>query len=161
MGINQRLAAGLGLIEVQPLVPLTDQRGGADPDGLGAGRFGCLAVPLTLFECATRLKQFLSVDGLQVVGQPTRLIERVAVACGSAGSFLEAAGRKGCDLLVTGETTFHTCLEAEATGVALLLPGHYASERFAVEVLADVLAKQFADVEVWASRDEADPLQWL
>jgi dinuclear metal center YbgI/SA1388 family protein len=161
MGINQRLAEGLGLVDVQPLVPLRDQYGEEDRDGLGAGRFGRLATPLSLAECAAHLKQFLSVDGLHLVGQPTRSIERVAVACGSAGSFLEAAGRHACDLLVTGETTFHTCLEAEATDIALLLPGHYASERFAVEVLADVLAKQFADVEVWASRDEADPLQWL
>ena len=161
MGINQRLAEGLGLVEIQPLVPLRDQHGEEDPAGLGAGRFGRLTAPLSLDECATQLKQFLSIDGLHSVGPSTRSIERIAVACGSAGAFLEAAGRHGCDLLVTGETSFHTCLEAEATGIALLLPGHYASERFAVEVLADVLAKQFTDVEVWASRDEADPLQWL
>lgn len=161
MGINQRLAAGLGLMEIQPLVPLTDHRGDEDPDGLGAGRVGRLATPLPLAVCAARLKHFLSIDGLHMVGQTTSSIARVAVACGSAGSFLEAARRHQCDLLVTGETTFHTCLEAEATDIALLLPGHYASERFAVELLADVLAQQFADVDVWASRDEADPLHWL
>jgi dinuclear metal center YbgI/SA1388 family protein len=155
MGINQRLAEGLGLLDIQPLVPGVD-----DPQGLGAGRVGRLESSLPLAECAARLKQFLSIDGLHMVGQSLRSIHRVAVACGSAGSFLEAARRQGCDLLVTGETTFHTCLEAEATDVALLLPGHYASERFAVEVLADVMAEQFADLEVWASRDEADPLQW-
>ncbi|MEX0820331.1 MAG: Nif3-like dinuclear metal center hexameric protein [Pirellulaceae bacterium] len=156
MGINQRLAGGLGLVDIQPLVPGED-----DPDGLGAGRVGDLATPLSLSECAVRLKHFLAVDGLHLVGDSTRSIERVAVACGSAGSFLGAARRRGCDLLVTGETTFHTCLEAEAMNVALLLPGHFASERFAVELLADVLAKQFADVEIWASRDEADPLHWV
>jgi putative NIF3 family GTP cyclohydrolase 1 type 2 len=88
-------------------------------------------------------------------------IESVAVACGSGGSFLEPAMRAGCQLLVTGETSFHTCLEAEARGMALLLTGHYASERFAVEKLAEVLAGQFVGVEVWASRDECDPLMWL
>lgn len=161
MGINQRLAAGLGLVDVLPLVPFTDNHGGADPDGLGAGRFGHLAAPLSLDECAARLKQFLSIDGLHIVGEKSRSIKRVAVACGSAGAYLEVAGPLGCDLLVTGETSFHTCLEAEATGIALLLPGHYASERFAVECLADVLAEQFPGIEIWASRDEADPLQWL
>lgn len=155
MGINQRLAEGLGLTDIQPLVPGID-----DPEGLGAGRFGKLDTSLSLAECADRLKQFLSIDGLHSVGEATCPIQRIAVACGSAGSFLGAARRKGCELLVTGETTFHTCLEAEATGIALLLPGHYASERFAVEVLADVIAEEFADIEVWASRDEADPLRW-
>lgn len=155
MGINQRLAEGLGLIDIQPLVPADD-----DPDRLGAGRYGDLQTPLTLAECSERLKLFLSIEGMHAVGTASTSIRRVAVACGSAGSFLGAARRRGCDLLVTGETTFHTCLEAEATDVALLLPGHFASERFAVEVLADVLAAQFADIEVWVSRDEADPLQW-
>ena len=155
MGINQRLAEGLELLEIEPLVPGDD-----DPDGLGAGRCGRLENSPSLSDCADRLKQFLSIEGLHVVGESTRVIRRVAVACGSAGSFLGAARRKGCDLLVTGETTFHTCLEAEATDIALLLPGHYASERFAVELLAGVLANQFPETEVWPSRDEADPLRW-
>jgi putative NIF3 family GTP cyclohydrolase 1 type 2 len=46
-------------------------------------------------------------------------------------------------------------------GVALLLAGHYASERFAQEYLATTLAEAFPDVTVWASRRECDPLRWL
>ncbi|HEY1784747.1 MAG TPA: Nif3-like dinuclear metal center hexameric protein, partial [Pirellulales bacterium] len=91
----------------------------------------------------------------------SRIVENVAVACGSAGEFLEPAHAAGCQLLVTGEVRFHTCLEAEALGVALLVVGHFASERFAVEALADVLAKQFPAVSVWASQRESDPLRWL
>ena len=43
----------------------------------------------------------------------------------------------------------------------MLLPGHFASERFAVECLAEVLAGQFPDLQVWASRREHDPLTWV
>ena len=154
-GINQRLAEGLGLTDIQPLITAED-----DPDGLGAGRYGHLKQACSLGELSARLKQFLKIDGLHAVGGRDTSIERVAVACGSAGSFLAEAQELSCQLLVTGETSFHTCLEAEATGIALLLPGHYASERFAVETLADVLGRQFSNLEVWASRDEADPLRW-
>ena len=84
-----------------------------------------------------------------------------AVACGSAGEFLEPAQAAGCDCLVTGEVRFHTALEAEALGVGLVLAGHFASERFALEALAEVLANQFRDTKVWASRAERDPIQWL
>ena len=66
------------------------------------------------------------------------------MACGAAGEFLEAARTAGCDAMVLGEARFHTCLEAEAWGIGLLLPGHYASERFAIEALADVLGRRFA-----------------
>lgn len=154
-GINQQLAEGLGLTAIEPLVVKP-----TDPTGLGSGRFGRLSKPSPLSEVAGRVKTLLRVKHVQAVGDLKRSISSLAVACGSAGSFLEPAARAGCDLLVTGETSFHTCLEAEASDVALLLPGHYASERFAVERLAEVLGKQFSNVEVWASRDERDPLVW-
>ena len=155
-GINQRLAEGIGLQEIQPLVPLS-----ADEEQLGAGRYGRLADPLSLSAVAARLKQQLAISGLHQVGPAKQLVNKVAVACGSAGEFLGAARQCGCSLLVTGETSFHTCLEAEATGVALLLPGHYSSERFAAEQLAELLAAEFADLDVWASRSEQDPLRWV
>jgi putative NIF3 family GTP cyclohydrolase 1 type 2 len=116
---------------------------------------------LRLDQAARRVMTLLRADGLHRVGEPDRRIERIAVACGAAGTFLASARRARCELLVTGETNFHTCLEAEATGVCLLLPGHFASERFAVEQLADVLDQAFSHLTVWAARDEHDPLQWV
>lgn len=155
-GINQLLAAGLGLTDIHPLLPRE-----GDVDGLGSGRYGRCAKPLSLAECADIVKQFLNIPGLHQVGNDDQIIHSVAVACGSAGQFLSPAKRAGCNLLVTGETNFHTCLEAEAEGVALLLPGHYASERFGIEHLADVLTAVFPDLFVWASQSERDPLRWV
>lgn len=153
-GINQQIAAGLQLANVQPLVPLADGT-------LGSGRSGQLRGSQRLEALAGLVKQFLKIGQVQIVGQPDRPVQRIAVACGSAGEFLGPAREAGCDCLVTGEVRFHTALEAEATGVALILAGHYASERFAVEALADVLARQFPGLHIWASRQEADPLRWL
>jgi len=160
-GINQRLAEGLGLHDIQPLEPGDHGDGHLGDAQLGGGRFGQLDVPQSLTEVAARLKTQLAITGLHQVGEATLPISRVAVACGSAGSYLEVARDHHCDLLVTGETSFHTCLEAEATGMALLLPGHHASERFAVEELAEVLGGEFPGLDVWASRDERDPLRWV
>jgi len=155
-GINQRLAEGLGLIDVRPLAPVDEE-----PQSAGGGRYGTLTEATTLAELAGRLKRFLSIDRLQMVGDSQRDVQTVAVACGSAGEFLEQARRLGCHVLVTGETNFHTCLHARAVDVGLLLPGHFASERFAVEFLADVLQERFTAAAVWASRREANPLQWV
>ncbi len=169
-GINQRLAEGLGLKEIEPLVPCAGVPALAGSDAapakagtpaLGAGRRGRLEQPITLDELARRLRKFLGISNLQTVGDLEQKRSNVAVACGAAGEFLEAARRAGCDAMVLGEARFHTCLEAEAWGVGLLLPGHYASERFAVEALADVLGRRFPEVQVWASRTERDPLRWI
>ena len=154
-GINQRLAEGLGLVDIRPLVESIDM------PNVGSGRHGKLPAPTSLSDFAQCVKSFLRVSGLHMVGQPDRELAAVAVACGSAGEFLSAARDARCQLLVTGETSFHTCLEAQATGMALILPGHFASERFGVENLASVLAAQFPTVRVWASKRETDPLRWL
>ena len=156
-GINQSLAEGLGLLDIRPLVPLAEE---GDPS-LGAGRFGRLSTKGTLKDLAKSLQRFLGIAGMKVVGDDAQTVSSVAVACGSAGSLLEAACRAGCDAMVLGETNLHTCLEAEARGVALLLPGHFASERFAVQRLALSLADAFPTLEVWASDRESDPLRWI
>lgn len=155
-GINQQLATGFELDEIEPLLPFE-----GDPDQLGAGRVGNLAQSQTLLEVVERAKNFLKIDRAQYVGDPEQPVKRIGIACGSAGSFLPTAVAANCDLLFTGETTFHTCLEAEALGIALILPGHYASERFSLEQLATVLAGDFPDLKVWASADEEDPLVWV
>jgi len=155
-GINQQLAEGLGLTKILPLESLSEKEA-----EIGAGRWGLLARSPTLGQLAARVKQFLKVEGLHTVGDLQRPITRVAVACGSAGEFLDAAIERGCEVLVTGETRLHTCYDAEARGACLLLAGHYASERFGVEQLAEVLASKFPPLNVWASREEADPLTWL
>lgn len=155
-GINQRLAEGLGLQDIAPLMPNADV--GMQ---VGGGRCGCVEKPTSIDELADRLKEFLSIKTIRAVGRADRRVDRVALACGSAGEFLDAARQAGCDAFVTGETTFHTCLAAEASDVAVLLTGHFASERFAMECLADVLSAEFEPLEVWASREERDPLHLL
>jgi dinuclear metal center YbgI/SA1388 family protein len=151
-GINARLAQGLKLDHVQPLV--------LGEEDLGGGRQGTLPTPISLQELVERVKTFLRIGTAQFVGSQERAISRVAVACGSAAEFLPHAVAASCDCLVTGEMRFHSCLEAQSAGISLVLAGHYASERFAVEGLADVLAAQFANLHVWASKREQDPLHW-
>lgn len=152
-GINQHLAIGLGLQEIRPLTPDAH-----DPE-VGCGRFGLIPEPCTLLELALRAKSFLGTERVQIVGDDARPVSMTAIACGSGASLLDMALAAGCDSLVTGEATFHNCLEAQARGVGLVLAGHYASERFGVASLADYLTDQLADVAVWASAMEADPLR--
>jgi putative NIF3 family GTP cyclohydrolase 1 type 2 len=95
------------------------------------------------------------------VGDLGKAAERVAIVCGAGGGFLADAVRARADVLLTGELRFHDYLAAQAQGVALILPGHYATERCGVEELADRLRGQWSDVTVWASRRERDPVAWV
>ena len=155
-GINQMLCDQLEIHLAEPIVPNLNS-----PDMPGAGRIGKLAAPLSLGKLAESVKRTFSLPRIQVVGALDQDVVRIATACGSGGSFLSKAARKGADCLVTGEATFHTVLEARASDVGLVLMGHYFSERFAIEVLAEKIRKQFPDITVWSSNDEADPIHSL
>lgn len=152
-GINQRLAESLDLKEIAPIVARSD-------GPLGAGRRG-QATGVTLNDIAHRLKSFLGIPWVQAVGDRNGKVSHVAVACGSAGEFIDPAVSCGCDCLVTGEARFHAALEAAARGIGLILVGHFASERFALECLADEIRAAIPGIHAWASRDECDPLSWI
>jgi putative NIF3 family GTP cyclohydrolase 1 type 2 len=83
------------------------------------------------------------------------------VACGAAGEFLADAARAGADVFLSGEMRFHDYLAAQAQGIGLILPGHYATERFAVEELAERLRGRWAGLRVTASEREGDPVTWV
>jgi dinuclear metal center YbgI/SA1388 family protein len=127
----------------------------------GDGRIGKLPRPTRLRELAQLCKGIFKTNLLQVVGDAERSVEKVAIVCGAGGTLLADVIGARADLFVTGELRFHDYLAAQAAGVALLLPGHYATERISVEALALRLQQQWPDLEIWASRREQDPVQWI
>lgn len=161
-GINRQLAQSLGLRNVQPLRPkATALADDAPPTAAtGAGRFGDLARATSLGDLLELVKGMLGVSATQYVGDIDREVCRVGVACGAAAEFMRDAAREGCDVLLTGEARFHACLEAQTLGIALVIPGHYATERPAMVRLAALLKTQFSDLNAWASTVETDPVRW-
>lgn len=129
--------------------------------GVGEGRVGELASAKPLAALADTVKQMLKCGPVQLVGDLKRAVQRVAIVCGAGGELLQDAIRAKADILLTGEARFHDYLAAQAAGLALMLPGHYATERIGVEVLAERLQQQWPDVQVWASRRERDPVSWV
>lgn len=125
----------------------------------GVGRIGRLPSPLPLREFASSVCSRLGLSSLQWVGPAERPIQSVAVVCGAGGSLLPQAQAAGADVFLTGEMRFHDLLAAQAQGMAVILPGHHATERLGVERLAARLAGRFPTLDVWAARQERDPLQ--
>lgn len=157
-GINQQLANDLGLRDVAPLRAIIMDE--PVTSGLGSGRYGRLDRLTTLAEVCDQVKTLLRCGHLTFVGDPGREIQTIAVACGAGGEFLRDAVKLRCDMLLTGEARFHSALEARAAGIALVLAGHYATERPGIENLAVALSRQFPTLKVWASRSESDPLSF-
>ncbi|MEM9589110.1 MAG: Nif3-like dinuclear metal center hexameric protein [Planctomycetota bacterium] len=159
-GINSHWADAFELIDSTALIPETiespDQNTGPTP--LGAGRYGQLPQSMSLRSFIDQAAQLTGASMPRIVGDPKRQIQKVGFSCGSGGSFQAAPDRCGCDALLTGEATFHVCLDARARGIALAMIGHYCSERFAMERWAKRMQGEHAELEIWASQSETDPV---
>lgn len=168
-GINQLIAERLELEDIQPLLPIdgwTDSTASepqAEAPGpiYGVGRCGNLSGRVSCRELTKRLGDQFQLTTIKFCGSIEDYGSRVGIACGSAGQFISDAKRHGCDVFITGETSFHTCLEAQAIGISMFLLGHFGSERFAVEVLAEHLSAEFPQLSIKASTQESDPVQYF
>ena len=127
----------------------------SDPTRHGQGRIGVLPELTSLAEFAATVKSALGASAIQTVGDRNRAVRTVAIACGAAGEFLKDAVREGADVFLTGELRFHDALAAEAQNIAIVLPGHYATERPGVEDLASRIGDRVPRSRAaWPSRDE-------
>jgi dinuclear metal center YbgI/SA1388 family protein len=143
----------------EPAFDVYPLRGRTGPRG--AGRIGMLKNPIALGELARQVRAGLNCGPIQVVGESDKPIQRVAMACGAAGEFLGDAVRQRADAFLTGEMRFHDYVAARSNNVSLVLPGHYATERFAIETIAGQLAKVFPELEAKPSQMEHDPVNWI
>jgi dinuclear metal center YbgI/SA1388 family protein len=139
--------------DVYPLRPSASQQ--------GVGRVGVLPEALSLRSFAEMVKKLLGTNHCQMVGPADREVRRVAIACGAGGELLPDAVHAGADVLLTGEARFHDYLAAQAQGLAIVLPGHYVTERCGVEELAERLKAEWPDATIWASQRESDPTTWV
>jgi dinuclear metal center YbgI/SA1388 family protein len=124
----------------------------------GEGRLGRLPTETSLRSLAQTIKNRLKAQYIHFVGEAERKVERVAIACGAGGEFLTDAIQAKADVFLTGEMRFHDFLRAQAAGIGLVLPGHYATERIGIEELASRLKEKWPTVKAWASQTERDPV---
>ncbi|GAB3304932.1 Nif3-like dinuclear metal center hexameric protein [Geodermatophilus aquaeductus] len=155
VGVNDALAAVLGLTATRPLQPV------APGSREGLGRVGELAEPTTLAAFAAHAAAVLpgTAGGVRAAGDPDRPVRTVAVCGGSGGSLLSDAAAAGADVLLTSDLRHHPVSEArEVPGPALCDVAHFASEWPWVPVVADVLTTDLSGrVEAVASRRRTDP----
>lgn len=138
------------------LVPLANQM-----PGVGLGRIGRLAEPLPLAGLADRVKAVLNCQSVRLVGSPEKPVGKVAVCGGSGAGLIQEARRRGADVLITGDVKYHDARLAEDLDLTLLDAGHFATERLAVEKLADRLGKEAAargwQLDILTHDGERDP----
>lgn len=105
----------------------------------GLGMVGMFVRPMALAAFSAFVAGRLQAPATRFVGEGGRVVHRVAV-CGGAGMVCAAdALAADADVLVTADIRYHEARDAEARGLALVDPGHQATEVPGVAALADQL----------------------
>jgi dinuclear metal center YbgI/SA1388 family protein len=129
-GVNESLAAALGLEDVRLLRPSHDEAP-AEAHGRGHGRIGRLPGELSLRELAERVGSALprTAHGVRVAGDPAQRVGTVAVGAGSGDALLAEVAGSGADAYVTSDLKHHRAVEhLEDGGPALVDVAHWAAE---------------------------------
>ena len=154
-GVNDRLAAALGLSEIQVIDPMGTDENGAE---WGLLRKGTVTEqPLSAF--LPTVKAALGCEGLRYVDGDTP-VHRVAVGGGACATELMDAYRAGCDTFVTSDVKYNQFWDAKDLGMNLIDAGHFYTENPITACLAEKIAAQFPEVEVKISETHRDCMKF-
>ncbi len=98
--------------------------------------------PASAGELAASLGRLLGREPL-LVGDESRMVQRIAWCTGAAQGFFEQAIAAGADVYVSGEISEPTVHLARESGVPYIGAGHHATERYGIRALGDHLASEF------------------
>jgi len=134
-------------------------------EGYGIGTVGYLPREYTLGELVDEVKQMLGNCGMRVAGDFNKKMQKAAVCTGSGGSLVRKAAFKGAGALIAGDISHHEALDALESGMAIIDPGHYATEWLMVENLFNCLKEQLAaekrNVEIILSQVKTEPFVFI
>jgi len=126
---------------------------------IGAGMVGDLNEKIDLKSFFDLLKKTFNLQVIKHAGKVNGKIKRIAW-CGGSGSFLlNQAKRENADLFITGDFKYHEFFDHE-NQIVIADIGHYESEQFTVDLIADFLKENFNKFAVHLSGVNTNPVNY-
>ena len=136
------------------LIPLLNN------SNFGAGIVGELKKEVNEEEFLKQIKKKFKVKSLRHTKLLSRPIKRVAI-CGGSGSFLlDNAINSAADIFITSDFKYHQFFDADDKIIVADL-GHYESEQFTIELIADLLMKNFTNFAIRLTSVNTNPINYL
>jgi dinuclear metal center YbgI/SA1388 family protein len=127
---------------------------------VGSGMIGELSQAQNSLKFLQSLKIKLNAKGIRHTSLVEKNIKKVAI-CGGAGSFLlQAAIRSNADVFITGDFKYHEFFDAEED-IIIADVGHYESEQYTKDLIADFLSEKFPKFAVHLSEVNTNPINYL
>lgn len=127
---------------------------------VGSGMIGELREEMDALEFLRSLKISMKTDCVRYTLPHKKNVKRIAV-CGGSGSFLlETALSAAADVLITADFKYHQFFDAEDRMIIADI-GHYETEQFTMQFLADKLAHKFVTFAPRLTRVRTNPINYL
>jgi len=159
-GVSAKMCAILGLENRQFLVQNTTKN-------IGLGMVAEFPSAISEEEFLTLLKNKFKAKGIRFSAKLNKSIKKVAVLGGSGAFAIEQAKKVNADAYVSSDFKYHDFFKAE-NSILLVDIGHYESEQFTKNLLADYLNKKFSNFapalnksNIFLSENNTNPINYL
>ncbi len=133
---------------------------GNDNKYIGSGMLGELEKEISASEFLEKVKIVCGLPILKYAGNLSKLLKKVAI-CGGSGSFLISDAMKaGAHIYLTGDLKYHDFFIPEGK-IILADIGHYESEQFCKDLIAQALVKKFPTFAVLKTTQYTNPVNFL
>ena len=126
---------------------------------IGSGLIGDMQEPVSEENLLSMLKTGFELKVIRHSAFLHKKITKIAV-CGGAGSFLiEAAKAAGAGAYITSDVKYHEFFDADHT-ILLADIGHFESEQFTIDLLAEILQQKFPNFAVLKTEINTNPVNY-
>lgn len=126
----------------------------------GSGLVGDLENPVSESDFLKSVKELLHIKAIKHTAFLNKPVKRVAF-CGGSGFFLlPNAIAAGADIFVTADIKYHEFFDADGK-IVLADAGHFETEQFAVQLLAEYLQNKFPTFAVLKTEHQTNPVHYL
>ncbi len=126
----------------------------------GSGMIGELETEMDEISFLKHVKSTFNCGAIRHTNLLNRKIKTVAF-CGGSGSFLlSTAMRQKADIYITGDFKYHEFFDAE-NQILIADIGHYESEQFTSNLIADILKKKFTTFAVHLTGINTNPINYF
>jgi len=127
---------------------------------VGSGMIGEISEPLNEMEFLKKIKKQLKTNCIRYTSLLNNKVKKVAL-CGGSGYFLlDAARQSGADIFITSDFKYHQFFDAK-NHILIADIGHYESEQFTIDLIADFLRKKFPKFAIHMSNINTNPINYL
>ena len=106
----------------------------------------------------SHVSKALELKGMRYSGNVTGSIQRVAVCGGSGSDLIQIAKARGAQAFITSDIKYHQFFDAE-DDLLLIDVGHYESERFTKDLLAEILRSNFPKFAIHLTGVNTNPVE--